>query len=192
VTEPDPLSAREQTILAAVVALLVEHGFADLTTDAVAARARVSKQTIYRRWPSKAELVVAAVRSLTGNGELAVDTGSLRGDLTALLQATKTALIDNDHLSVPALLSATRRTDADLDAALSAISRERRQPFVDAMRRAVERGELAPDVNVEALVDSTIGALFLRHLFRRVPTDDAAIEAIVDVVVGAATPLAAG
>jgi len=192
VTEPKPLSAREQTILAAVVALLVEHGFADLTTDAVAARARVSKQTIYRRWPSKAELVVAAVRSLTGNGELAVDTGSLRGDLTALLQATKTALIDNDHLSVPALLSATRRTDPDLDAALSALSRERRQPFVDAMQRAVERGELAPDVNVEALVDSAIGALFLRYLFRRVPADDAAIEAIVDVVLGAATPLAPG
>jgi AcrR family transcriptional regulator len=188
----EPLSAREQAILAAVVALLVEHGFADLTTDAVAARARVSKQTIYRRWPSKAELVVAAVRSLTGNSELAVDTGSLRGDLTALLQATKTALIDNDHLSVPALLSATRRTDPDLDAALRALSRERRQPFVDAVRRAVERGELPAEADVETLVDSAIGALFLRHLFRRVPTDDEAIEAIVELVTGAAATLAAG
>jgi AcrR family transcriptional regulator len=175
---------REEAILDAVVYLLVELGFKQLTTDAVAARARVSKQTIYSRWPSKAELVVAAVRSLGGETVDLPDTGNLHDDVTTLLRSMRTQFLDTDFLSVPALLSASRRTDPELDAALSELSNHRRRPFVAVFERAIQRGELPPDADAEILADSIVGAVFLRHIFRRIDVDDATIETIVATVLG--------
>src|SRR6202041_4171288 len=78
---------REQAILSAVIALLGEAGYEAMTMDAVAARAHASKTTIYRRWPGKPELVRAAVASyVAGRVAVSADTGSLRGDLMAVIQ----------------------------------------------------------------------------------------------------------
>ncbi len=81
---------REIAILRATLELLAESGYDQLTIDAVAARARCSKATIYRRWPDKAALVITAVRRHAGQpGIAAPDTGSLRSDLCAALQAMR-------------------------------------------------------------------------------------------------------
>jgi len=173
---------REQEVLDTVVLLLTEVGFNQLTTDAVAARVRVSKQTIYRRWPSKAKLVVAAVRSMAETGAESPDTGSLHDDLVALLKEVRVKFLDNDHLSIPALLSASRRTDEELDNALIDLSIERRRPFLALFERARERGEITAEADIDALTDSIVGAVFMRYLFRRVTVDDAAITAIVETV----------
>src|ERR1700754_1260679 len=79
-----PWSTREAELLAVTLELLQEHGYDRLTLDAVAATARASKATLYRRWPTKAELVMAAF--IEGTRVVAVDpdTGTLRGDLLAL------------------------------------------------------------------------------------------------------------
>ncbi len=79
--EPSPWSPRETELLAVTLQLLQEHGYDRLTVDAVAATARASKATVYRRWPSKAELVLAAF--IEGIRQVAVppETGTLRGDL---------------------------------------------------------------------------------------------------------------
>src|SRR6185437_10952004 len=80
--------AREQAILSAVISLLGELGYEAMTMDAVAARAHASKTTIYKRWPGKAQLVRAAVdRYVAGRLTAGADTGSLRGDLMAVMQA---------------------------------------------------------------------------------------------------------
>src|ERR1700728_3985107 len=79
--QPSPWSPRETEILEVTLRLLQEHGYDQLTIDAVAAEARASKATVYRRWPSKAELVLAAF--IEGIRQVAVppETGTLRGDL---------------------------------------------------------------------------------------------------------------
>ena len=83
-TQESPWSPREAEILAVTLRLLQEHGYDQLTVDAVASAARASKATVYRRWPSKAELVLAAF--IEGVRQVAVppNTGSLRGDLLRL------------------------------------------------------------------------------------------------------------
>src|SRR6201998_1330900 len=79
--ESSPWSPREVEFLEVTLRLLQEHGYDGLTVDAVAMTARASKATVYRRWPSKAELVLAAF--IEGIRQVAVppDTGTLRGDL---------------------------------------------------------------------------------------------------------------
>ena len=82
--EASPWSPRESELLAVTLRLLQEHGYERLTVDAVASEARASKATVYRRWPSKAELVLAAF--IEGVCQIAAppDTGTLRGDLMYL------------------------------------------------------------------------------------------------------------
>jgi AcrR family transcriptional regulator len=82
--ESSPWLPRETELLAVTLRLLQEHGYERVTVDAVAATARASKATVYRRWPSKAELVLAAF--IEGIRQVAVppDTGTLRGDLLQL------------------------------------------------------------------------------------------------------------
>src|SRR6266436_2510658 len=82
--QASPWSPREAELLAVTLRLLQEHGYDRLTVDAVATIARASKATVYRRWPSKAELVLAAF--IEGVRQVAVhpETGTLRGDLLHL------------------------------------------------------------------------------------------------------------
>src|SRR5690242_2947994 len=82
--QASPWSPREAEILAVTLALLQEHGYDQLTVDAVANAARASKATVYRRWPSKAELVLAAFIEGVRQVAVAPDTGTLRGDLLRL------------------------------------------------------------------------------------------------------------
>src|SRR3954470_6016667 len=79
-----PWSPRECELLAVTLELLQEHGYDRLTVDAVATTARASKATLYRRWPTKAELVLAAFVEGTRQVAIPPDTGTLRGDLLRL------------------------------------------------------------------------------------------------------------
>lgn len=143
---------REDEILDATVRVLAEVGYDRLTMDHVAAEARASKATLYRRWDDKASLVVDAVSRAKGLPEMeAPDTGSLRGDLLAVFcgPGGATARLP---MSVLAGLMTALHTDADL-------SRAWRERFLaprmavarDIFRRAQERGETNPDVDVEVL-----------------------------------------
>jgi AcrR family transcriptional regulator len=91
-------ATRETAILRATLELLGESGYDQMTIDAVAARARCSKATIYRRWPDKAALVVTAVRRHAGQPAAATapDTGSLRSDPQAALKAMRSSLSGQD------------------------------------------------------------------------------------------------
>nr|MDQ2725067.1 TetR/AcrR family transcriptional regulator [Actinomycetota bacterium] len=102
--------ARHQAILDAAIALVAEVGYDRMSMDAIAARARASKATIYRRWPGKAELVVEAVRCC-GDDDVAAalpDQGSLRADLHALVDHIRTALEGTDGALMFGLALAAR------------------------------------------------------------------------------------
>jgi AcrR family transcriptional regulator len=162
---------REKAILSAVIELLGEVGYEGMTMDAVAARAHASKTTIYKRWPGKPELVRASVDSYVG-GRLAAgvdtDTGSLRGDLMALMEALRGHLTDEFLAMMSGLVHAMRK-DPELAAALwsqLAVGQAAARPVIS---RAAGRGELPAGAGAELaeLAHEVIEA----HLFRLLAAD---------------------
>jgi AcrR family transcriptional regulator len=136
--------ARERAILAAVVELLGEAGYEAMTMDAVAARAHASKTTIYRRWRGKPELVKAAVDGyVAGRLPVSSDTGSLRGDLMAVMRAMRSHLTDEFLAMMSGLLHAMR-TDPELAGVLRSHLADDYSAALPIIRRAAGRGEVPP------------------------------------------------
>jgi AcrR family transcriptional regulator len=134
--------ARERAILAAVVKLLGEAGYEAMTMDAVAARAHASKTTIYRRWQGKPELVKAAVDGyVAGRLPVSADTGSLRGDLMAVMRAMGGHLTDEFLAMMSGLLHAMR-TDPELAGVLRSHLADDYSAALPIIRRAAGRGEV--------------------------------------------------
>jgi AcrR family transcriptional regulator len=157
--------ARERAILAAVIELLGEQGYDAMTMDAVAARAHASKTTIYKRWPGKPELVRAAVDGfVAGRVPAEADTGSLRGDLMAVMRAMRAHLTEEFLAMMSGLLHAMQR-DPGLAAGLRAHLASDGALARPIIGRAVARGELpaGADAELAGLVHEVIEA----HLFRR-------------------------
>ncbi|WAS90574.1 TetR/AcrR family transcriptional regulator [Nannocystis punicea] len=173
---------RERAILGAALELLAEVGYEALTMDAVAARARASKATIYRRWRNKAELVKAALDSLDAEDNAAIpDTGALRSDLVAVMTALRDKATEPYVNLIQELVVAARR-----DEALAAALRSHREdlelsPFEAALRRATRRGDVPRTVDRE-LVHDVAEAMILRQLHTGSPFDDAFISRVVDRV----------
>jgi AcrR family transcriptional regulator len=155
-------ASRDASLRDAALELLAEIGYDRLSIDAVAARAKASKMTIYRRWSGKAELVVDALKCLRKSGEMP-DTGSLRGDLEALANRSDSPDVRFDAKLVLGVVSALARNPE-----LRQVIREEfigrggarlRQVF----ERAVARGEIPQDRNLDLLI-SVFPALAVHHL----------------------------
>src|SRR6478672_5992627 len=109
-TAPWGHSGRDAAIRDATLALLLEVGYDRLSMDAVAARAKASKATIYRRWPGKQELVLDAVRARGPGLVVTEDTGSLRGDLMATYRSAIHGSAADDADLIAGVLRAMRTT----------------------------------------------------------------------------------
>jgi len=177
-----PLDAsRDAAILRATQQILAESGYDLLTIEAVALRARAGKATIYRRWPSKAELVVDAVYALRPAAPVP-DTGTLRGDLRAAYE--RIGSVDElDHQVMAGLITARRR-DPDLDRLFREyLLPKDRSEIASIFERATGRGEIAPGLNVDALTVVVAALTGHRLLFAMEPMDDRYIDMIVDEVI---------
>lgn len=187
-------ASRDAAIATAALEVLAEHGYERMTMDQVAARAGAGKATLYRRWPSKADLLVHAVGQFGGTPTLAElpDTGTLRGDLVALMRPQS----EEDQrrtLGIASGLASLLSADPTLaDAAGSALV----EPFVASqrllMRRAVERGEVSADVDVDTVAFVTPSMTAYRLIVQRRPVDVDLILRLVDAVVLPALGLAPG
>ncbi len=173
-------------ILDATLALLAEEGVGGLTVDAVAARARVGKATVYRHWASRAELIVDAVSSLVIDDE-AVDRGSLRQDLGAayerIVQVCSTGLMAQ---VLPTLAEAAGR-DPELATVHRDFVARRRRHLIAALERASDRGELRPGLDLSVVADLISGPMFYKKLVHHeCPGQDYA-DALLDLVLAAVT-----
>jgi AcrR family transcriptional regulator len=185
-----PRSERShRAILEAANELLAERGFVDLTIEEIAQRAGVAKTTIYRRWPSKGTLVFEAFATDYLNRLPLQDTGSLRGDLLALLRSfVKLVKGTVTGRTLVGLIAEVQR-----DPELAGIWRER---FVGPVRaqhrvmfeRAVERGEATPDTDPEVLLDLVFGSAYHRLLQSHLSLSDRFAQAVVDIVVAGVQP----
>ncbi|MEU8784446.1 TetR/AcrR family transcriptional regulator [Streptomyces sp. NPDC048637] len=177
---------KAQEIFDAALDLLAEKGYEGLTIEGVAQRSGVNKTTIYRWWPSKGALLGAA---LIGGRQLDFtppDTGSLTGDLEALLHTVVTLLTTRpaSDIAVSVLGAATHSPELAVhirDFFADRIALER--PVFD---RAVARGELAADADTMLLVDLLAGAAWIRVVLRQLPLGEDFVSRTVGTVLNGA------
>ncbi|WP_458318131.1 TetR/AcrR family transcriptional regulator [Mycolicibacterium brisbanense] len=179
--ESSPWSPREAELLAITLRLLQEHGYDRLTVDAVAATARASKATVYRRWPSKGELVLAAF--IEGIRQVAVppETGSLRGDLLRVGQV----ICEQAHqhgTTIRAVLAEVSRDPALSDAMQHQFLDQRKAMLELILRQAVARGEISESVISDELWDLMPGYLIFRSIIPNRPPTPETVQALVDNV----------
>lgn len=180
--ESSPWSSRETELLAVTLQLLQEHGYDRLTVDAVAAKARASKATVYRRWPSKAELVLAAF--IEGIRQVAVppETGTLRSDLLHVGELI--CRQGQQHAStIRAVLVEVSRSPALNDVLQHEFIEQRRALIHHVLLQAVDRGEIAEAAIDNELWDLLPGYLVFRSIIPGRPPTRQTVEALVDEVV---------
>jgi AcrR family transcriptional regulator len=176
----------DDAILRATTELLVNHGPAGTTVEAVARAAGTSKAAVYRRWPGKNDLIVAAVRSLSRPPSVP-DTGVLRDDL--LTCALRYARVDPRAIGVLRGVLGEAMQDAALGtAAYETLGRPPAQAIEDVLRRAVERGELPADAPVD-LVAPIVPSMAFRTLLTwgRPLTEETVVDLVDRVMLPALT-----
>jgi len=181
-----PRDARaDAAILEAAVAVLAERGPSGFTVDAVAARAGCGKATIYRRWASRAELLLDTARRM-GLESVPVDSGSVRDDLVASLGHFASRLRDTPAGGILPAVIAEAAVNPEMRAVLAAFVRDRRGHPREALARGVARGELAPDTELDLVLDIVGGAVLYRELVLGEPADEAYLTRLVDAVLSGA------
>lgn len=173
---------REQEILDATAEALVDVGYDRLTMDAVATRARASKASLYRRWSSKPLLVVQALKAVHFAGE-PIDTGSLRGDLFAVVWGprgiARQASVDTMGSIITALAADEEFAAAFRREVLAPKLAEIRQMF----DRAKARGEIHVDADVDLIAPAAAGIVLHRRFVLGLPPDDEVVAAVIDQIV---------
>ena len=186
-------SARERELLAVPLRLLQEHGYERLTLDEVASAGRASKATMYRRWPTKAELVLAAFIEGVSQDAVPPDTGTLREDLIAIGD-TVCAQAKEHSATMRAVLGEVSRNPDLNDAMQQQLFDQRRAMMKQVVKRAVDRGEIGADAANSELWDLLPGYLIYRTVIQnRLPTRRTVRTLVDDVIMPSLTrPARAG
>ncbi|MDO3677513.1 TetR/AcrR family transcriptional regulator [Paenibacillus ehimensis] len=166
------------TVLTTAFELLSEGGVASFTVDEVARRSGVAKTTIYRHWPTREALVIDACSRMIAEQETP-DTGSLEGDVTAiLLEIAHLLPTANWSFVLPSIVDTAER-NPEFAEIHSRIQRGHAAPLREVLQRAVGRGELSAHADVSTIVAALLGPLFYRRWFSREPIDDQFVKAII-------------
>jgi len=174
---------RDPEILEAALDVLAETGYDRMTVDMVAARAKAGKATVYRRWASKAELVVDAVacmKRVDVDSETLPDTGTLRGDLIAMMKPHTIVDAEKKLRVMAGLVSMLAENPELADAVNAAIVEPRASINRMFLRRAVERGEIPADCDIEQLALVAPSMAAYRVLVLRKPVDRHFLLRVID------------
>ncbi len=176
--------AADRAILRAATELLAERGLTGMSMEEVAARAGVGKATIYRRWRSRGALALDAFMAGFSAAQPLPDSGTLRGDLLAALRAWVRAVTQTPAGRMLAGLVAAAQEDPDLAMAWRAqVVEPLRAQHRIMLRRAIERGEIPADTDLDVALDLMYGAAYHRLLQGHQPLTDGFIQRVVQVIV---------
>jgi AcrR family transcriptional regulator len=169
-------------VLTTTFELLSESGVGGFSVDEVARRSGVAKTTIYRHWPTREALVIDACSRISDEQEVP-DTGSLEGDVTAILTNIGHLLGTARWSSVlPSIVDIAER-DPEFADIHSKIQHGHAAPLREVLERAADRGELATAADRSTMIASLLGPLFYRRWFSREAIDDQFIETITRNVI---------
>ena len=175
-------------ILDSVLQLMQKDGYNAVTIEGVARHAGVGKQTIYRWWGSRAELILEAFANHAADLVPTPDRGSLREDLEAFISAGFKRLARDYGAIMRGLMA-----DAVLDPDFNKILREafilrRRAATMEILKRGVERGEIAKNTDLELMTDMLFGPVWFRLLVQHAKLDTAFAKQLVGAIIGAFAP----
>jgi len=176
--------ACDAAILQAALDLFAEHGYAGVSIEGVAARAGVGKATVYRRYATKPELVVEAVRCGAQLSDVLPDTGDLRADLRSMMQPLLDRLRGDDGRLLITFAMERFRNPELADEFNRAVIGKKRSHIRRLVADAVERGDLPKDADID-LIAETPPALLWHHALYGLPLDDGLLDRILDLVLPA-------
>jgi AcrR family transcriptional regulator len=173
-----------RAVLDAALRLCERDGYQQLTIKAIATEAGVGRQTVYRWWPDKAEILMEALVELAESLDLRepIDSGDTLSDVRALLSITYSLTQSITGQAIVGLMS-----DAQADPALSAklqgkVIGPRRDALREILRRGVDRGEVSAAVSLDLVVDFAFGAMWYRLLSRHAPVNEELAGKVTDAV----------
>ena len=175
----------DRAILDAVLQLLADEGYERMSIESVAQRAGVGKPTIYRRWPSKAAMVVDAVAQLAEVAPPPATAGSVRERAYAFIEQAwrKASHVHDDRTTVLShLLGEIHRNSELRDAVRATFVANRREQLRGLLREGVRTGEIRPDVDLDVATDVLFSPLLARKLVTGGKISIAVARAVVDVV----------
>lgn len=173
------------TVMRVAAEELARLGYSGLRVEHVAERAGVNKTTVYRRWPTKAELVLAAMRSFFGQGQPVPDTGSVRADLVEMARRAILVATTAEGRALVRLL-AVESADAEVDALRRVLRAEMLEQRATVVERAQRRGELRDGVDARVLVDAIFVPILTRVGRYHEEVDVSTAEAFVDLALAGA------
>lgn len=157
-------------ILTATLRLLAANGYAGTSTAEVAAEARASKATLYRRWPSKHALVAEAIRhALRRANPVTPDTGDVAEDLVQVMEKLIGALSASPLGGAIRAVISEAAHEPSLSAAMREVTTEAREkgPMRPLLERARDQGRLAADADIDLLLDTALGVPYFQLLVRQ-------------------------
>jgi AcrR family transcriptional regulator len=175
-------------ILRSTLKLLADKGFSDLTIESVAEHAGVGKATVYRWWPDKAALIADAFACSTKRNLHFPDTGSVRTDMSQQMRQLIKIFRSRRGRIVSAILAAGQ-TDRDVIAAFrERFLMPRRREAYATLRRGIQRGQLPKNVDLDLILDSLYGPIYMRFLIRHDGLTAEFVEGLCELTLGGALP----
>jgi AcrR family transcriptional regulator len=180
---PGGRSARVRSaVLSATLAELAAHGYSGTSPESVAARARVHKTTIYRRWRTKEMLVLDAMLHQAQQTVAVPDTGSFRGDLMELARRSVAIQTSAAGAAVVRAVAGEAPGNPEMATASRRFWAERLQLDRTIVDRARARGEIDAQTAARPVIEALLGPLYFRLLVTGEPLDPDYVEAVVDLV----------
>jgi AcrR family transcriptional regulator len=171
-----------QAILAAAARLVARDGYGRVTVQAIAREAGVSKQTVYRWWPTKAAIVLEALNAGAATIAPATDTGSLSTDLRTFLRRTVAGAGGRNSRLLAALMAAAQLDEAFAESFREGFLARRRNALRELLERGRDRGEMATSVDLDFLVELAFAALWYRILVHHQPLNRRFADPLADTM----------
>lgn len=174
-----------QSILRSTLKLLKEDGgFAELSIEAIAADANVGKTTVYRWWPTKAALVADAFAASANDELLFPDTGSVQDDMTLQMRRLIRVFRSERGKVVAALLAGGQSDPELIEAFRERFLWPRRKQAYQTLQRGIDRGELPANTDLDIVLDTLYGPIYMRFLIRHQKLDESFADGICGLVLG--------
>lgn len=173
-------ASRDAALRTAAMEVLAEVGYRALTMDAVAARARAGKATIYRRWESKLDLVIDTCTQLVQRNIPEPDSGSVEGDLGEFLSAFAALLTGPVGKAAQALVGELPHEPELANAFRASFLLPQRDMLRRIIERGTQRGEIRPEAPLDTVVELAGAALIYRLMISDEPLDSRFVERLLD------------
>lgn len=171
-----------QAILRSTIKLIRKSGFADLSIEAIAANAKVGKATVYRWWPNKGALLVDAFASSTQEELNFPDSGSVYKDMSAQMNQWLSILLSPRGSLVRAVIAGGQSDPELIDEFRKRFLWPRRRDAYQTLQRGIERGELPRHLDLDLILDTLYGAIYMRFLIRHTELSELYVEEVCRMV----------